>query len=642
MAVRLAAPKLSTLASWFLLIAIGISSLNVGEALALSEAEEIQAFPTQLCTWGWSQPLTEGTVPWSMQSRLAEAAAQGLEVVWWTDRLELFDQSQDLLIPLDRGQVDPTTLNIVRMPGDAEAITSLVAQVQGGQPQARLQDGWLEMSLTSDLESQEFQSFSYRPRSALGKPQSCLFARPLACRPQWQMEVELSPPTPAYSGQRSLPPPSIEDIAFEIRFELSAHGWEEPTFHRLTYRLLPEGSAESREVQVKGNAEVVIPLLLQPRVKRLTLDLAEAAERLPQGEDNVISDIVVTVRARRGATASLRWRRPRLISRRPQARDLLAAFLEHSLESRQTYGLQQGMGGLYNRDRQPLLSAFLPPFNTAYALLAEGRWTPATWVDGVHAVRGLVAYHLGTPLLSLLEAQAGNFPSGEPLDQRGRILRLATSLLGNRAYGADLLALEVGASGEWNVLAQLEVWDILLANGLEIGGIGVTPPTGAPLPAEAVMLPAGQESPLLPPPVSETRWTSWLWAREKTVPELLAALRDRRVFFGDSREWRGSLDLRLTDAAGREYGRMGGKMVVPEDQAFLHLDLRLRGRFQVKIIQGLIQPGRSVRYLRREAVRDPSQPVPLETRQDSFGRVEVWDGQTLVVCSNPLWIRKAR
>lgn len=641
MAVRLAVPKLSTLASRFLLIAMGIFGLNVGEALA--EAEEIQAFPTQLCTWGWSQPLTEGTVPWSMQSRLAEAAAQGLEVVWWTDRLELFDQSQDLTIPLDRGQVDPTTLNIVRMPGDADAITSLVAQIQGGQPQARLQDGWLKMSLTSDLEAREFQSFSYRPRSILGKPQSCLFARPLTCRPQWQMEVEveLSPPAP-YSERRSLPPPSPGDIAFEIGFELSAHGWEEPTFHRLTYRLLPSGSTEPGEVQVKGNAEVVIPLLLQPRLNRLTLDLAAAAERLPQGEDNVISDIVVTVRARRGATATLRWRRPRLISRQPQAQGLLAAFLEHSLESRQTYGLQQGMGGLYSRDRQPLLSAFFPPFKTAYALLAEGRWTPTAWVDGVHAVRGLVAYHLGTPLLSPPQAQGRNVPDGELLDQRTGVLRLATSLLQNRVYGADLLAFDARAPGDWEASAQLEIWDILLANGLEIGGIGVTPPTGAPLPAEAVALPEGGERPLSPSPASETRWISWLLAREKTVPELLAALRDRRIFFGDPKEWQGSLALRLTDAAGREYGRMGGKMVVPETHAFLHLDLGSWGRRQVRLIQGLMQPGRSVRYLRREAVRDPSQPVLLETQQDSFVRVEVWSGEALVVCSNPLWIRKTR
>ena len=624
MAVRLAIPRFPTLVGKFLLIAAGLLNLSAKEVASPAEPNELQAFPAQLYTWGWSQPLAWETVPWSMQSRLAEAADRDLEVIWWTERLGLFDQSQDLAIPLEQGQVDPTTLNIVRMPGDAGSITSLVADIQGGKPQVRLQDGWLEMSLTSDLEAQEFQSFSYRPRGPLGKPQSFLFARPLACRPQWQMEVELPSSASTSPVMGSPTPSSPEDIAVEIHFELSAHGLEEPTVHRLIYRLLPAGSAEPAEVQVRENAEVVIPLLLQPRVNRLKLDLAAAAERLPQGEDNVISDVSVVVRARRGATARLRWRRPRLISQRPQAQDLLAAFLAHSIQSRETYGLAQGIGGTYSRDHQPFLSAFLPPFNTAYALLLKSYRSPAEWVAGVQAVRGLVAYHLG---MLAPETPAESTPNVEPLDQRTRILQVATALLQNRAYGADLLAFEAGTAGGWETSAQLAVWDILLANGLALGGVGVAPPTAAPLPTASS------------PPTPETRWISWLWAQDRTGPDLLAALRDRRVFFGDPEGWEGTLDLRLTDASGRrEYGRMGGKMKVAEAQAFLHLEGRFQGPSQVRIIQGLMRPGRSVRYLRQEAVADPSQPVPLETREACFVRVEVWNGKALAVCSNPLLI----
>lgn len=625
MAIRLAVPRPPVFVRKFLWISVGILSLQAREVAFPSAGEEIHAFPAQLYTRGWSQPLAREAVPWSMQSRLAEAAAQGLEVVWWTEHLELFHQRQDLEVPLEQGQVDPTTLNIVRMPGGFDTITSLVAYIQGGKPQVRLQGGWLEMSLTSDLEAQEFQSFSYKPRSLLGKPQSSLFARPLACRPQWQMEVEL---LPGSSPPGSPTPLSLEDVSFEIHFELSAHGLEEPTFHRLIYRLLPAGSAEAEGVQARENAEVVIPLLLQPRVNRLKLDLAAAAEQLPQGEDNVISDVSVTVRARRGATASLRWRRPRLISQRPQPQELLAAFLKHSLQARQIYGLAQGVGGLYSRDPQPFLSAFLPPFNTAYAILSEIHRTPTEWVASVHAVRGMVAYHLGA---SPWATPGESPPSMEPLDRRTKALQLATVLLQNQAYGADLLAFKAAAADDWEASAQLAVWDILLANGLALGGIGVAPPTEASL------------EPLPSSPASEARWISWLWARDATIPELLAALRNRRVCFGDPQGGWDPFDLWLTDASGRtEYGRMGEQMVVPQQQAFLRLKPASRFRNQVRILQGLMRPGRSVRYLQRGVVRDPSQPVPLETREDCFVRVEVWDGEALVACSNPLLIRKPK
>jgi hypothetical protein len=314
---------------------------------------------------------------------------------------------------------------------------------------------------------------------------------------------------------------------------------------------------------------------------------------------------------------------------------------------------------MYGQGRDPRLSAFLPPTRTVEPTFLADRLAPAAWVAGVHEARGLVAYHpgsaeVGSLVSGLVGSRRSNQPTSPPAhqptspppakssDQRSKALSLATALLQTRAYGADLLAFEGGVPGELELPTQLAVWDVLLANGLVMGGVGVSRPTGVVIPSDGeATLGKQREQGLRSRGAGKPVFISWLWARDKTAPGLLASLRDRRVFFGELGRWKGSCDLRLTDRLGRkEYGRMGQEVKGIRENVFLHLDLDPPRGAEVWVIQGLLRPGRSVHYVRREVVVDPTRAVLLDTRQACFVRVEVWDDTGPMVCSNPLIIHK--
>jgi hypothetical protein len=83
---------------------------------------------------------------------------------------------------------------------------------------------------------------------------------------------------------------------------------------------------------------------------------------------------------------------------------------------------------------------------------------------------------------------------------------------------------------------------------------------------------------------------------------------------------------------------MGGEVTVVQDEVNLEISLTPVPDGEVRLVQGMIQPGLDVEYVRKGEVVDPGSQVILDTTRSSFVRIEVWRDQTPIVFSNPIRI----
>ena len=154
-----------------------------------------------------------------------------------------------------------------------------------------------------------------------------------------------------------------------------------------------------------------------------------------------------------------------------------------------------------------------------------------------------------------------------------------------------------------NLDEHLDLWDALGANAIWITGNGVTDSHGGEWQA--------QINPM----------TTWILAPSSSAPDLLEAVRAGRMYFGNPLEWSGDFGFRVGQAL------MGDRLPSPGGSQLLTFELDPWPEdYRVFLVQGLIQPDRSVEYLHRRTRLKRGVTRRIDTSRPSFVRLEAWRG----------------
>ena len=543
---------------------------------------------------GWSNH-NGNALPGSMQWHTHFAQGLPLDVIWWTDHISFGTPDEPHDLSLRPGHVDPGTLNVSGLPTDPQGRPFLpgflMAEITGGAPAASLQDGILSWHLTNS--GPWFASFSYTPRVRIDPPQ--LVAA------MWYVAAMASHPHLTLNLARG---PVSSDARVEILVRLSYHYTSAPVPQSLLYRFVSEGTPPRREVANGTQVTVTVPV--PEGLHTVDLDFLDDALLLPAGEDNAVQDISFVIRSRNGTTVSaqigaLRFHTEvRHNGRTYRACQAVAADYTRTTPVAEYVGCE--IAALRTVEaRSTHYTSFLPDPGTDLPPWHDKQAPYSSIVSYVHRHGGLVAYC---------------HPSmGPPMSQDAMVAQLVANLLPYRCFGADMIEVGYLYRKGLDLAHHLKMWDTLNANGLYVCGTGTSDAHGG----------------VWGPTMSPNPCASWVWARSRQPADLLDGLRRRRVYFGNPFRWQGVLDL----AVGKH--RMGEVGVLASDAADLCITLDPVPVGIVYLYQGLIQPGRPLRYVRDREPVDPSQPIRLDTSRSSFVRVEAHSPEgRFLFASNPV------
>lgn len=548
------------------------------------------------------------TQPGSMQWHSHFAAAEELDVLWWTDHSRILDQSLDLRLDApDRStlkkRIPLPSLQLVAAPREARHDRG------EHRPRPDPEGDALLLRAGSEPGASAFAEYVYAFRSpGGGKFPNQTFARPVSSGAIITADFELG-----VLG---------ENRTVEIRVPLSWHHRGGPILHELRYRLIDAtgaaaGGAGPRLIDER-TALVEIPWA--PGRHTLTLDLEGDARAIRDGTDNSITDFQLVLAARDGADTTLKVHRLELHSRSPEPDHQIDRMREFAGRYEAEYRHRQHVGIEYasRPDYAIHVNAFFPRGVMTGELAVgddETLTDPAEFVRRVHAVGGIVSYnHLfGTRI-----AQS------KPWIQAQRSREMALELLGNDAWGCDLLEVGYKARGGVGLEYHLRTWDILTANGLFLYGNAVSDSHGGVWDRE-----------MKPNPYS-----TWIWAAEPSAEGLIAGIKRGRIVFGDAFRYRGRLYFRVGEHEMGDRTRVSDgplPLEVAVDESF---DPQ---RHRLFLVHGLIdRKGEQVTYLTARENRTgreiyPGTTTPVDVSRPSFVRIEMYDvdGKPLLF-SNPI------
>jgi hypothetical protein len=528
--------------------------------------------------------LSEG--PGSMEWQVSQASAAGIDVLWWTDH----DWRVLYLTHVDGFDFEEATYNatldwfvapIADVPGKIKwwgvHSNSLLGKAYLVMDDAYDGSKSLKLQGTSRSDSR-WQELSYRFDSNRQRHK-----RALASDVSLGIAIKVEEPVGS-------------DAEVFVNIALSEHP---ASRHELQYVIsdFPDSMALSPET---------IPLTYTVGAWAFyELPVTADAERVyPNGDDNSLSQVSLGVRARNGATVRALFDTYEIHHDIALQGQGLLAEQVHILER---YDQVTNLVGTEVSYHSPHLNAFCDGLPELLDYDAVDQSTYAeTAVAQAHAQGCLVSYN----------HPAGTIggPVQPPDEQETRSLELALELLDNAAWGADLLEVGYLARGGLDLEHHLRTWDRLTANGLFLCGNGTSDAHGR----EWAM--------------RTNHLMSWVWSGGEDAPSLLSGLRDCRVYFGDIYLWDGDLDLVV------EGTHMGGDVSVLKGEVNLEVILTPVPDGEVRLVQGIIQPGLDVEYVRNGEVINPGSQVISDTTRSSFVRIEVWRDQTPIVFSNPIRI----
>ena len=533
-----------------------------------------------------------------MQWHSAEAVKTGgAEVLWWSDHTFLFDQSETFSVDFRSGVVDLNTLDVIEMSmsNNPRQVTWLDSQLDGGSPTVSVLPDGLLIQLRSDATS-VWRSLAYELKGpgSRGIILGLRLPRPISSGAKLDIQVLSNEPT--------------EDSFIEINVWLAWHHETIPVQHRLSYQIVSNLSEPVFETV--SEAEVVIRIPYDPS-GNYTLDLLEAGSRLRYGDDNTISRISVGVAARGGASVEALFQDLALRSIHPEPLHQLEVIKAFAQRYERAMNLHEYVGVEFGGSLSPHLNAFVPDGIQSEDLLAvPSEVEVADWIERVHDRGGVVSFNhpFGTR-------------SGDIKGQSERELALsevAAELVSNRVLGADILEVGYLDRGGLTLQEHLRLWDILTANGIFIVGTGVSDSHGGFWKR-------------LPNPI-----VSWVYSDSDSAHDLVAGLKAGRVFFGNPFRWDG------TFAVGVGERLMGDRAPVQETPLPLRIDLNpWPGDFEVRLVQGLIEPSQTVHYLHQGTPVTRNRTIAIDVSRPSFVRLEVYEHPWLgkrrpVLFSNPV------
>lgn len=204
---------------------------------------------------------------------------------------------------------------------------------------------------------------------------------------------------------------------------------------------------------------------------------------------------------------------------------------------------------------------------------------------------------------------------------------LAKTLIGNRAYGVDILEVGYQTRQGVGIGTHLALWDTLARNGIFLTGNGVNDAHG------------GTWSTM------SNRFLTWAWAVDAAEPSLLRALASGRIWIAEP-SFRGMVDLLVDGVAP-----MGSVSVSGSSARSLQIMATgVPAGGTVKLVRGPVDyagaavpdPNTVAQSLPASDFASGSVTVSVDTTAATFARIEVLDSTGRVVgVSNPVWMLRA-
>lgn len=241
-------------------------------------------------------------------------------------------------------------------------------------------------------------------------------------------------------------------------------------------------------------------------------------------------------------------------------------------------------------------------------------------IADIHARGGITSYNhpfgvgFGTVLLSSAE-------------QDRRLANLGVTLLNNKALDNDLIEVGYPSRSGVDLAHHVALWDVCSRNALFLTGNGTTDDHDA-----------------IDWLNSYLNWVTSAWAASQAEPDLLAALRAGRAWFGSLSGFRGSLDL-LADGSC-PMGSVSVSTLPARRLLVMATDLPAGG--SLRVVQGVVDyagtatprpSNRQIGSYPAAALATGSVELSVDTSTSSYVRTEVLDSTGSVVgLSNPIWL----
>lgn len=556
-------------------------------AISLFPFSEVQAQPalkphiTQLHIHGWSNH-NGATRPGSIGFHNWQADSAHTDVLWWTEHHNLFNQDT-LALSFSASYLDTATLSIIGPPGITNgSFHGWKCLKRQGIQQASLSNDTLNLQITSQLN--EWETFSYSPRSLLGLIKDLRFVKPLASHPVLSFNID-----PGIN--------SVDDSKISIVFRLSWQHRGEMAQDIVTFNLVHSSLAGGSWTNQKDSVFVKIPI--QPGQQQIHLDVKAAAMMLDHGIDNTISDIEFRLMARNGAATAATVSQFHLIPVEPEADSIIELekeILEHYSGIGNTHNI---LGVEYSRAQH--LNGYVPKTTVDKQIfMGSNQGNVLNWVNRVHQAGGLVSYNhmFGT-----------NWGLGTDESQDYRADTLAEYLIANQVFDADILEVGYIKRGGADLRRHLRVWDKLTARGLFLYGNGVSDSHG-----DLWM-------------DNSNIFHTWIYAKDSSDTELLSALSRGKMTFGNHQLFKGDFWY----SAGNLHQGDRGFAQAPSAELKVHLTDAPPGSV-VKLTQAFIDEHHDITYICDELpVNLLSLPV-LNLSKPCFFRLGVYtaDGKPLI------------
>lgn len=596
---------------------------------APAPAGELTCYLAQLHLHGHSNH-NGNALPASMESHSAEAERNGFDVVWWTDHTELFDGLGDAKIDFAAAAVDSDGKAVALSTRQGRRVSSLRIDGPEAGVNARIEDGRLLVSVTAGPGTERSRTVTLAPASNLGKVRVIEFCRPVSSG------LKLD----AYLDVDGLGTDTYIAFAFDF-------SWHPAGQHHARF----EGVAAGPGAPLPTSDTTVVGQFAVPRATDaaggnpglVSIDLEKALSLLPQGRDNTLSSFSIEIGARSGGVITVGIDSLVLRSGRPGGANQFLTVDSLAREHATRFGLRSYVGietGKVHTPQSPHMNGYLPQEVGSYKNLYLGWRMPRDqWIAVIHENGGLVSFNhpfgasrnpRGRPNYQVEEDEdasdvepprllaAKRAPASE-----AEFWEVAEPMLEGRGLGADLLEVGYIYRGIGSLEDHLRLWDLALANGVGLVGIGTSDSHG------------GEWGPdMVPNP-----FATWIWAETSDAVDLIEALRRGHAAFGDPFNFKGDFAFMAKDSKGRT-AMMGDTLVVPAASKVIAWAVfePTPDSLNVELVEVKMNRGRVIDGTRRLLSGTPY-GLSVVAKDSCFVRLEVRAGDgTPLVFSNPIYV----
>lgn len=595
-------------------LTIGVPCLDCASSRdSDSKIGELSCYLVQMHIHGHSNH-NGNVLPASMELHCSEARKHGFDVIWWTDHARLFEPyDEDIKIDFTGALLDEGSGSVIFEEKRARQADRLFVTGPERGCRTALENRRFTVDLESPAGSGDFRKVVLTLGSERGKVHTVDFCRPVTSGLEFLAWMDID---------------GLDDDTY-VRFGFDFSQHPSGQHHAIVNLRRPP----LEEPFVIGDTTVVIEIDAGGTETGIRLPLETAVRTLPNGDDNTLSVAYIELGARLGGRINVAIDSLALRSTRPTGEHQYGVADRLGKRYASDYGITQHTGveiGMFHTPRLPHMNAYFPDSTEgAESVMLERRIKREQWVEEVHRRGGLVS--LNHPFGASLRPrrQTGtDFPSGlsvRELSKRGETVkdddfwRVAKPIIEEDGLGADILEVGYLFRGMGSLEDHLRLWDLALANGVNLVGDGASDAHGGLWGPDMVPNPFG----------------SWIWAEGKGRDDLLRALKAGRVAFGDPFLWKGRFAFGVGEVMMGDTLELNGECDVV---GWIHM-MPWRDDIDIRLVQVEIKQGRTLSVLRRESIDHGRDGIPIHVDRPCFVRIEIYETDgTPLVFSNPVFL----